>query len=81
MEKPKKDDKQLTKELQKEGEEIFQNVEFANVINSMKINYKNYLEQIILYNTLRKAKYDSLIKLGFDEKFAQEIILKVDLFK
>ena len=58
IEKPKKENQRATEELQKEGEAIFQNIEFTNAINSMKINYKNYLEQIILYNTLRKAKYE-----------------------
>ena len=40
-----------------------------------------YLQQMILYNKLRKAKYDRLIECGFDEDFAKRIILEVDLFK
>ena len=40
-----------------------------------------YLQQMILYNKLRKAKYDSLIECGFDKEDAMRIILEVDLFK
>jgi hypothetical protein len=68
------------KSIEQEGESIFKSAELANVINTLQENYVVYLKQIILYNKLRKAKYDSLIKEGFTKEQSMEIITKVHLF-
>ena len=73
--------KEDDKDLQKDGEDIFQSTVHANAIEMMKQNFTSYVQQIIIYNKLRKVKYQSLLDEGFKEDLAKEIILKVDLFK
>ena len=68
------------KDLQQDGENLFQSTVFANSIEMMKQNFTSYIQQIMLYNKLRKIKYDSLIEEGFTEAQAMEIIVKVNLF-
>jgi len=76
-----KENKEDKDDLEQEGNKVFQSASFSNAVNMIKENYITYLHQIILYNKLRKAKYDSLIECGFDEDFAKRIIIEVDLFK
>ena len=68
------------KSIQQDGENLFQSTIFANSIEMMKQNFTSYIQQMILYNKLRKVKYDSLIDEGFTEAQAMEIIIKVNLF-
>ena len=69
------------KSIQQDGENLFQSTIFANSIEMMKQNFTSYIQQMILYNKLRKVKYDSLIQEGFTKEQAMEIIIKIDLFK
>jgi hypothetical protein len=67
--------------LQKEGESLFQDAMMANAVETIKHNFSTYLQQIFLFNKLRKAKYDNLISEGFTEVQALEIIIRTKIFE
>lgn len=60
--------------MDKEGENIWKNAEFANAINSLEENKLQSIRLIKINAELRYEKYNALIEEGFTEPQALHII-------
>lgn len=74
-----KEEKKEPEDLEKLGRDVWQETELKNLVNKMTNNIVTYSQLIQTNALLMKYKYDLLVKQGFTEEQAMEIITKVPI--
>ena len=65
--------------MDKDGEDIWNNTQFANSVQSMIENKTNHIKMIKNFADLRYEKYEALIKAGFTKDEALHIVTNTQI--
>ena len=67
--------------MDKDGENIWNNTQFANSVQQMIENKTRYIKMIRIFAELRFEKYETLMEAGFSKEQALHIVTNTQILE